>query len=58
MDDRVILGRGASSFVIHGELHHRIGTLLPNQGQEVMYAQLYICNPGVALPSRQRRNPR
>ncbi|KAF6169231.1 hypothetical protein GIB67_013661 [Kingdonia uniflora] len=57
MDDRVIPGRGPSSFVIHEELHHRIGAVLPNQGQEAMYAQLYIYNPGAALQTRQRRNP-
>ncbi|KAF6159405.1 hypothetical protein GIB67_032176 [Kingdonia uniflora] len=57
MDDRVIPGRGPSSFVIHGELHHRIGALLPNQGQEAMYEQLYIYNPGTTLHTRQRRNP-
>ncbi|KAF6170677.1 hypothetical protein GIB67_015629 [Kingdonia uniflora] len=57
LDDRVILGRGPSSFVIHGELHHQIGALLPNQGQEAMYAQLYIYNPSEALHTRQRRNP-
>ncbi|KAF6138699.1 hypothetical protein GIB67_009893 [Kingdonia uniflora] len=33
MDDRVIPRREPSSFVIHRELHHRIGALLPNQGQ-------------------------
>ncbi|KAF6161512.1 hypothetical protein GIB67_009391 [Kingdonia uniflora] len=57
MDDRVILGRGPSSFAIHGELHLRIGILLPNQGQKVMHVQLYIYNPGIALYTRQRRDP-
>ncbi|KAF6141620.1 hypothetical protein GIB67_001172 [Kingdonia uniflora] len=36
MADRLILGREPSSFVIHGELYHRIGALLPNQGQEAI----------------------
>ncbi|KAF6147286.1 hypothetical protein GIB67_009769 [Kingdonia uniflora] len=49
MDDRVIPWRGPSYFIIHRELHHRIGALFPNQGQEAMYAQLYIYNPGAAL---------
>ncbi|KAF6149529.1 hypothetical protein GIB67_003677 [Kingdonia uniflora] len=57
MDDPAIPGRGPSSFVIHGELHHRISALLPNQGQEAMYAQLYIYIPSAALHTRQRRNP-
>ncbi|KAF6171457.1 hypothetical protein GIB67_017981 [Kingdonia uniflora] len=42
MDDRVIPEKGPFSFVIHGELHHRIGVLLPNQGQEPMYAHLTL----------------
>ncbi|KAF6171528.1 hypothetical protein GIB67_018052, partial [Kingdonia uniflora] len=58
IDDRVFLGRGPSSFVINKELHHQLGDLLPNQGQEAMYAQLYIYNPGAALYTHQRRNPR
>ncbi|KAF6144579.1 hypothetical protein GIB67_006071 [Kingdonia uniflora] len=58
MDDRVIPGRGPSSFIIHRKLHHRIGALLPNQGQEVIYAQLYIYNSGTAFHTRQRRNLR
>ncbi|KAF6167555.1 hypothetical protein GIB67_031756 [Kingdonia uniflora] len=57
MDDRVIPGRGPFSFAIYGELYHRIGALLPNQGHEVMYAQLYIYNPGTTLHTRQRGNP-
>ncbi|KAF6148829.1 hypothetical protein GIB67_014200 [Kingdonia uniflora] len=57
MDDRVILGRTPSSIVSHEELRHRIGALLPNQGQKVMYVQLYIYNPCATLHSRQRRNP-
>ncbi|KAF6142569.1 hypothetical protein GIB67_039533 [Kingdonia uniflora] len=57
MDDQVIPGRGPSSFVIHRELHHRIGALLPNQGQEALYAQLYIYNPDTTLHTHQRGNP-
>ncbi|KAF6148549.1 hypothetical protein GIB67_042508 [Kingdonia uniflora] len=52
MDDRVIPGRRPSSFLIHGELHHQIGALLPNQGQEAIHAQLYIYNLGAALHTR------
>ncbi|KAF6164134.1 hypothetical protein GIB67_017718 [Kingdonia uniflora] len=40
MDDRVVCGRGPSSYHIHIKLHHRIGTLLPNQSREVSYEQL------------------
>ncbi|KAF6166178.1 hypothetical protein GIB67_023888 [Kingdonia uniflora] len=38
MDDRVVHGRGPSSFVMHGELHHRIGSLIPNHEQDAFYA--------------------
>ncbi|KAF6149377.1 hypothetical protein GIB67_016915 [Kingdonia uniflora] len=58
MDDRVIYGRGPSSFVIHRELHHRIGALTPNHEHDASYAQLYIYNPGAALDIRHKRNPR
>ncbi|KAF6172190.1 hypothetical protein GIB67_024812 [Kingdonia uniflora] len=58
IDDQVAHGRGPSSFVIHGELHHRIGALVPNEEQEASYAQLYIYNPGASLNTRHKRNPR
>ncbi|KAF6159666.1 hypothetical protein GIB67_029924 [Kingdonia uniflora] len=57
MDDRVVHGRGPSSFVIHGELHYRIGALTPNHQHDASYAQLYIYNPGAALNTRHKRNP-
>ncbi|KAF6138069.1 hypothetical protein GIB67_033483 [Kingdonia uniflora] len=56
MDDRVVHRRGPSSFVIHGELHHRIGSLTPNHEQDASYTQLYICNPGIALNTYHKRN--
>ncbi|KAF6157639.1 hypothetical protein GIB67_037212 [Kingdonia uniflora] len=58
MDDRVVHVRGPSSFVIYGELHHRIGSLIPNHEQDASYAQLYIYNLGAALDTRYKRNPR
>ncbi|KAF6163601.1 hypothetical protein GIB67_022166 [Kingdonia uniflora] len=57
MDNRVAHGRGPTSFVIHDELHHRIGALVPNEKQEASYAQLYIYNPGASLNTRHKRNP-
>ncbi|KAF6150198.1 hypothetical protein GIB67_023153 [Kingdonia uniflora] len=33
MDNRVARGRGPTSFVIHGELQHRIGAVVPNEEQ-------------------------
>ncbi|KAF6155573.1 hypothetical protein GIB67_004567 [Kingdonia uniflora] len=57
MDDRVVHGKGPYSFVIHRELHYRIGALTPNYQQDASYAQLYIYNPGAALNTRHKRNP-
>ena len=57
MDDRVLHGRGPTSFTIHGELRHRTGALEPPHGQDPSYAQLYIHDPDYALNCRSRRNP-
>jgi hypothetical protein len=35
-------GRGPPNFVISGQNYHRIGTLLPNEGDRPKFAQLYI----------------
>ncbi|GAB2266873.1 hypothetical protein Dimus_037923 [Dionaea muscipula] len=56
LDNRVLGGRGPTSFIIHGELRHRTGSLLPGLGQEATYAQLYIHDPNSALQVRSRRN--
>ncbi|KAH7865614.1 hypothetical protein Vadar_008921 [Vaccinium darrowii] len=56
-DDRVLGGRGPTSFTIHGELRHRTGSLLPLPGYDASYAQLYIYDPDSALEVRSRRNP-
>ncbi|KAH7836010.1 hypothetical protein Vadar_031941 [Vaccinium darrowii] len=55
-DDRVLPGRGPTPFTIHGELRHRVGSLLPQQGNDASYAQLYIYDPASALEARNRRN--
>ncbi|KAF6146293.1 hypothetical protein GIB67_008177 [Kingdonia uniflora] len=57
MENRVVHGRGPTSFVIHGELHHRLGALVSNEEQEASYAQLYIYNPGVSLNTYYKRIP-
>ena len=49
-------GGGPPVFKIHGELHHRIGPLLPPDGQSPVYAQLYILDSGEASNHRQERN--
>ncbi|KAG5521520.1 hypothetical protein RHGRI_033922 [Rhododendron griersonianum] len=53
----VLNGRGPTSFIIHGESRHRTGSLLPQQGQDASYTQLYIYDPTSALNTRTRRNP-
>jgi len=45
VDHQRVQGSGPSSFCIHGALHHLMGTLLPNEGQDASYAQLYIYDP-------------
>lgn len=57
LDDRVLRGVGPKPFTIHGELRHRTGALLPNEGQEPVYSQLYIYDPITTLTSRDRQNP-
>ncbi|KAI8532314.1 hypothetical protein RHMOL_Rhmol11G0204200 [Rhododendron molle] len=56
LDPRMLTGRGPTSFTIHGELRHRVGSLLPQQGKDASYAQLYIYDPASALEVRNRRN--
>ncbi|PIA61726.1 hypothetical protein AQUCO_00200011v1 [Aquilegia coerulea] len=57
MDERILSGRGPTAFTIHGELRHRIGSLLPAEGVEPNYAQLYIYDASTALAFRESRNP-
>ncbi|KAF5933474.1 hypothetical protein HYC85_029645 [Camellia sinensis] len=57
LDPRVLRGSGPKPFIIHGELRHRTGSLLPQPGQDATYAQLYIYDPNSALEVRNRRNP-
>ncbi|KAF8320216.1 uncharacterized protein EI90DRAFT_2894303, partial [Cantharellus anzutake] len=38
-------GAGPYTFRVHGQFYHRIGSLLPQQGQQPKYAQLYIYDP-------------
>jgi len=41
--DRLInTGRGPYIFRINGVVHHRIGSLIPEEGNRPQYAQLYI----------------
>ncbi|KAG5531644.1 hypothetical protein RHGRI_026312 [Rhododendron griersonianum] len=56
LDPRVLTGSGPTSFTIHGELRHRVGSLMPQQGKDAKYAQLYIFYPTSALEVRNRNN--
>ena len=42
MDNRVNDGRGPYIFRLNGQTHCRIGTLLPNNGKDPQFAQLYF----------------
>lgn len=46
-------GGGPYSFRLHGELIHRVGSLLPPDGQQPVYAQLYI-HDNAAVAHHQR----
>ncbi len=41
-DINVIPGQGISDFCIHGQVYHRISSLLPEDGLQPAFAQLYI----------------
>ena len=48
--------RGPYSFRMHGEMYHKMGTLVPQHGQQLVYAQLYIYNNQAALTAHNNRN--
>ncbi|EPT05482.1 hypothetical protein FOMPIDRAFT_1091844, partial [Fomitopsis schrenkii] len=56
VDQAILNGSGPYSFRIHGSLHHRMGSLLPNENQPPAFAQLYIHDPHAALQTRNNRN--
>ncbi|PIA51519.1 hypothetical protein AQUCO_01100400v1 [Aquilegia coerulea] len=56
MDKRILKGRGPTSFTIHGQLSHQIGSLLSESDKSPSYSQLYIYDPHIALDCRQKRN--
>ena len=57
VDNTVNTGGGPPTFRIHGELCHQLGSLLPRNGEQPVYAQLYIYDPRLALDHRMHRNP-
>ena len=42
VDNQSIQGSGPRSFHIHGTLHHLMGALIPPDGHQPSFAQLYI----------------
>ncbi len=57
VDEAITNSSGPYCFRVSGELHHRMGSLLPEEGGKLSYAQLYIHDPVEALHMRNRRNP-
>jgi hypothetical protein len=57
VDQSILNSTGPYSFWIHGQLHHNMGSLLPNKGHPASYAQLYIYDPDTALAAQNDCNP-
>jgi hypothetical protein len=54
VDDSVNRGHGPYVFKIQGRLSHLAGSLLPQEGESPVYAQLYIYDPAEALDRRMQ----
>jgi len=57
VDNRALQNSGPHAFEIHGALHHNMGGLMPPEGQQAAYAQLYIYDAQEATDVRAIRNP-
>ncbi|KAG2073113.1 hypothetical protein BDR04DRAFT_1011474, partial [Suillus decipiens] len=55
IEDRSVQGSGPNAFRIHGSLHHLMGSLLPPEGVQPSYAQLYIYDSEEATNIRTTR---
>ena len=56
VDHSVNDGQGPNIFKIQGELHHRTGSLLPEENESPIYAQLYFYDPERAVQHRMNNN--
>ena len=56
VDQSVLNGRGPYSFRMHGEMYHKMGALVPWDGQQPVYAQLYIHDDQATLAAHNNRN--
>ena len=57
VDNTVLNSHGPYSFRIYGEMYHKMGSLLPWDGQQPAYAQLYIYDDQAALAACNSKNP-
>ncbi len=57
VDEAITNSSGPYCFRVSGELHHWMGSLLPQEEGKLSYAQLYIHDPAEALSMRNRCNP-
>jgi len=57
MDNDAIQDSGPASFYIHDALHHLMGALIPPDGLEASYTQLYIYDPQEATDRHVQCNP-
>ena len=55
-DTSALQGGGPYVLKLHGELYHKHGALIPDEGSEGSYAQLYIYDAEDALDQRVSRN--
>ena len=52
VDKKIYDGRGPYIFRLNGQNHHKIGTLLPHDGQNPRFAQLYFYDIENEVPNR------
>ena len=57
VDSTVLNGHGPYSFRMHSKMYHKMGSLLPRDGRQPAYAQLYIYDDQAALAAGNLRNP-
>ena len=56
VDQSVLNGCGLYSFRMHGKMCHKMGALVPQDGWQLVFAQLYIYDNQVALTACNDRN--
>ncbi|KIK35024.1 hypothetical protein CY34DRAFT_96888, partial [Suillus luteus UH-Slu-Lm8-n1] len=58
IEDRALQDFGPNTFHIHGSLHHLMGSLIPPDGVQPSYAQLYIYNDSDEATNIRATRPR